>query len=98
VLLNLGVWDYMKEDAVEMKEASIRGTYSVCTPANFWIHIVAVASATDEELAHVKLTQVAERYGQPHCVSYRCTFHPLRLSSYSPLAGRTSFGTRKCLV
>ncbi|KAJ7611363.1 hypothetical protein DFH06DRAFT_1373545 [Mycena polygramma] len=25
VLQNLGVWDYMKPDAVEMKEASIRG-------------------------------------------------------------------------
>ncbi|KAJ6551635.1 salicylate hydroxylase [Mycena capillaripes] len=53
VLQNLDVWDSMKDDAVEMKEASIR------------------ASATDEELANVKLTHVAERYGQPHCVAHR---------------------------
>jgi salicylate hydroxylase len=38
VLLNLGVWDYMREDAVEMKEASIRGLYCVCTLANFCAH------------------------------------------------------------
>ncbi|KAJ7754342.1 hypothetical protein DFH07DRAFT_1029305 [Mycena maculata] len=53
VLQNLGVWEYMMGDAVEMKEASIR------------------VSATDEELANVKLTHVAERYGQPHCVAHR---------------------------
>lgn len=29
VLKNLGVWDYMKDDAVEMMEASIRGSASV---------------------------------------------------------------------
>ncbi|KAJ7653939.1 salicylate hydroxylase [Mycena polygramma] len=53
VLENLGVWDYLKADAVEMKEASIRG------------------AATGEELANVKLTHVAGRYGQPHCVAHR---------------------------
>ncbi|KAJ7510690.1 salicylate hydroxylase [Mycena galericulata] len=53
MLKNLGVWEYMKDDAVEMKEASIR------------------VSTTDEELANVKLTHVAERYGQPHCVAHR---------------------------
>ncbi|KAF8187977.1 hypothetical protein K438DRAFT_1722766 [Mycena galopus ATCC 62051] len=53
VLQNLGVWNLMKDDAVEMKEASIR------------------VSATDEELANVKLTHVAERYGKPHCVAHR---------------------------
>ncbi|KAF7357103.1 FAD/NAD(P)-binding domain-containing protein [Mycena sanguinolenta] len=53
VLERLDVWDLMKDDAVEMKEASIR------------------VSATDEELANVKLTHVAERYGKPHCVAHR---------------------------
>ncbi|KAJ7653942.1 salicylate hydroxylase [Mycena polygramma] len=53
VLENLGVWDYLKADAVEMKEASIRG------------------AATGEELANVKLTHVAGRYGQPHRVAHR---------------------------
>ncbi|KAJ6488843.1 hypothetical protein C8R45DRAFT_901717 [Mycena sanguinolenta] len=53
VLERLDVWDLMKDDAVEMKEASIR------------------VSATDEELANVNLTHVAERYGKPHCVAHR---------------------------
>ncbi|KAJ7780061.1 2-polyprenyl-6-methoxyphenol hydroxylase [Mycena maculata] len=52
-LQRLGVWEYMIEDAVELKEASIR------------------AGATDEELSNVKLTHVAERYGQPHRVAHR---------------------------
>ncbi|KAJ7838124.1 salicylate hydroxylase [Mycena olivaceomarginata] len=53
VLQDLGAWDALKDDVVEMKEASIR------------------VSATNEELANVKLTHVAERYGQPHCVAHR---------------------------
>ncbi|KZP19618.1 FAD/NAD(P)-binding domain-containing protein [Athelia psychrophila] len=53
VLQKLGAWDHLKDNVVEMKEASIR------------------ASATDEELAHVGLTHIPERYGHPHCVAHR---------------------------
>ncbi|KAJ7483452.1 salicylate hydroxylase [Mycena latifolia] len=52
-LQRLGVWEYMAQDSVDMKEASIR------------------ACATNEELLNVKLTHVAERYGQPHRVAHR---------------------------
>ncbi|KAJ7871292.1 salicylate hydroxylase [Mycena leptocephala] len=80
VLLNLGVWDYMKEDAVEMKEASIR------------------ASATDEELAHVKLTQVAERYGQPHCVAHRSALANALYEGCKAAAPRITFHFRTTVV
>ncbi|KAJ7909602.1 salicylate hydroxylase [Mycena leptocephala] len=80
VLLNLGVWDYMREDAVEMKEASIR------------------ASATNEELAHVKLTHIAERYGQPHCVAHRSALANALYEGCKAAAPRITFHFRTTVV
>ncbi|KAJ7450752.1 hypothetical protein FB451DRAFT_1285030 [Mycena latifolia] len=80
VLQSLGVWDYMKEDAVEMKEASIR------------------VSATDEELANVKLTHVAERYGQPHCVAHRSALANALYEGCKIAAPRIKFHFRTTVV
>jgi salicylate hydroxylase len=67
VLQSLGVWHNIKDDTVEVKETSIRGTF-VSKTINGTRSIAPSASTTNEELAHVHLTHIEKRYGLPHCV------------------------------
>ncbi|KAJ7691970.1 hypothetical protein B0H17DRAFT_1062297 [Mycena rosella] len=79
-LQRLGVWEHMAEDAVELKEASIR------------------ACATNEELSNVKLTHVAERYGQPHRVAHRSALANALYQGCKAAAPHVTFHFRAAIV
>ncbi|KAJ6504489.1 salicylate hydroxylase [Mycena vulgaris] len=79
-LQRLGVWAHMAEDAVEVKEATIR------------------ACATDEELSSVKLTHVAEWYGQPHRVAHRFALANALYQGCKAAAPRVTFHFRTAIV